>query len=439
MSIQIIQRPASKSSPCLFTVYADPSVGPKLRDAMPKGAGVALCTETRPALSRKAIAKAFGLASVERLVATGFSAGCHGLREMLPSLELGAADVLMPADGTHVREEPHSTMPRQPWQDVVDRARTGAGPLVVVTHTYLTYTDTMRDNPSTPAVERAYLSTASTMRLLTGWPLEEPATGQRAVHSEGRLHVVSFESGEYDQGAHGRQLREALPDALRTYAAPWVDDTTSAPSMVDLLLGPFVGALWRLAGSATFPLSAVSSAAERALVVARGELEAAPREIPGSAHNPRIVSYGEHCRRGGRLLGVDERGQPIWDGGARVGAATDEEHWCAKLVSHCYRVGLRAGEQPVHGLRVSVSELIADLRASGRFRDVSSGYKPKPGDIGMTGREGGDPRKGGPGHVFRVETVGASSAVCIGGNENNTILRTARSLTDPALVGWGEV
>lgn len=439
MSIQVIQRPASKSSPCLFHVYADPSVGPKLRDAMPKGAGVALCTETRPALSRKAIAKAFGLASIERLVATGFSAGCHGLREMLPSLELGAGDVLIPADGTHVREEPHSTMPRQPWQDVVDRARTGAGPLVVVTHTYLTYTDTMRDNPATPVVERAYLSTASTMRLLTGWPLEEPATGQRAVRSEGRLHVVSYESGEYDQAAHGRQLREALPDALRNYAAPWVDDTSSAPSMVDLLLGPFVGALWRLAGSATFPTSAVSSAAERALVVARGELDVAPREIPGAQHHPRIVEYGSVCRRGGAFLGIGSDGAPLWSGGGGVADGTDEMSWCAAFASWCYLQALTPGEKPVHSMRVAVAELIADLRASGRFHDVSSGYKPKPGDLGFTKRAGADPRLGGTGHVFRVETAGASSAVGIGGNEDNTILRTARSLTDPTLVGWGEI
>jgi hypothetical protein len=80
------------------------------------------------------------------------------------------------------------------------------------------------------------------------------------------------------------------------------------------------------------------------------------------------------------------------------------------------------------------------LRGLARNRD----YRPRPGDLAVFARAGGDPRRGGPGHVSRVETgVDAEGAYAtIGGNEGGpahhggAVLRTARNVSDPSLVGW---
>ena len=84
-----------------------------------------------------------------------------------------------------------------------------------------------------------------------------------------------------------------------------------------------------------------------------------------------------------------------------------------------------------HGWRCSVAELVTDARALGTWRPAGAGYQPKIGDLVISGRSGGDPTKGGTGHVERVSQIRDVDAIgvhpgelrevwTIGGNEGNT-------------------
>lgn len=88
-----------------------------------------------------------------------------------------------------------------------------------------------------------------------------------------------------------------------------------------------------------------------------------------------------------------------------------------------------------HGYRISVRELVEDARALGTWRALGT-YTPKPGDLAISARDGGDPTLGGSGHVERVESVHADHVVTIGGNELNTWIRAPLRRQDPALRGW---
>ena len=90
---------------------------------------------------------------------------------------------------------------------------------------------------------------------------------------------------------------------------------------------------------------------------------------------------------------------------------------------------------------MSVAELVRDARALGSWRDVSSGYRPRIGDLAIFTRAGADPRTGGTGHVARVAVAPSilGEYMTIGGNESpgpGQVHRTARTLGDPSLVGW---
>ena len=144
------------------------------------------------------------------------------------------------------------------------------------------------------------------------------------------------------------------------------------------------------------------------------------REIPGVANDPRIVAYGDECRRGGTFFGVLANGQPVWVGAARkISSPTDAEHWCAKARSSALLACLRVGERPPHGLRIAVSELVTDARLAGTWKRRGSGYAPQPGDAAILGRADGDPTAGGSGHVRTVIMVDGDRYVGIGGNEND--------------------
>lgn len=93
-------------------------------------------------------------------------------------------------------------------------------------------------------------------------------------------------------------------------------------------------------------------------------------------------------------------------------------------------------EAPPHGYRAAVSELVADARTSGSWRDRSTGYRPQPGDLAIFKRAGGDPRFGGSGHVSRVAVVGPAVFETIGGNEANRVRYASCRFDDPSLVGW---
>lgn len=86
-----------------------------------------------------------------------------------------------------------------------------------------------------------------------------------------------------------------------------------------------------------------------------------------------------------------------------------------------------------HGYRCAVSELVDDARATGTWHPAGDGYEPQSGDLLVSGRSGGDPTKGGQGHVEIVKHARRTSfvhmpAVTIGGNESNTWVQDAFDL-----------
>lgn len=352
------------------------------------------------------------------LVICGFSAGGAMLRDSVDFDALRPEDAVIVADGIHIREPAvpgGSPMPRAPWQKLLDRARRGEGPRVIVSHTYLTYTDTMRDDPRTPAIERPYQSTATSLRTLTGWELPEPL-GHRGIieKSEGRLTVISHESGVADAPAHGRQLTEHLPEMLRRLAA----ETVAVESAADPL------PTWR---------DPSLTLAQRMISWIGAQLYLAPREIPGAKHEPRIVAYGEHCRRGGTWRGIVAGWTPE---AKRVASATDEEAWCAKLQSAALVACWMPGDALPFCPRVSVAELYRDAVEAETWHAAGSGYVPQPGDLAILARAGGDPTLGGTGHVRMSIFVNGNTYRGVGGNEANTVVGAWHSLTDPDLRGW---
>lgn len=157
-------------------------------------------------------------------------------------------------------------------------------------------------------------------------------------------------------------------------------------------------------------------------------------EIPGSRHDPRILAYSEHCRRGGTFIGVDDGRRALWDGGTPLPLGRDEDPWCAAGASASLLAALLPSDDPPHGLRVSVRELVADARDAGTYRDRS--YRPEPGDLAIESRAGQRPTLGGRGHVRHVVRVVESQYFGIGANERNRWVTDWHPLKSPACDGW---
>lgn len=358
---------------------------------------------------RAALAPLRAAAPERPLWLVGYSAGGHRVRDLLDLVRPG--DTVVTADATHASFESRpQTMPIAPWLALGERAERGEVRWVS-SHTYLTYVEHL------PPAER-YYSTVTTMRRASRLLLEEPPAGQSARHDVGSLTVLSYESAPDSAAAHRRQLVEVLPTMLAEArqqggAADWA---AIGRSLVD----PFVSALERLWGA----LARTPTRGEVALARARAALEVGVAEIAGPQSHPLIREALAGCMRGG----------------APVGLTSDETDWCAAFASWsalgAAHDGTPGGAGAPHGWRISVRELVEDARASGAWRDISTGYTPAVGDLAILARAGEDPRRGGRGHVARVESVSADGYMTIGGNESNRVKRTERLRADPALVGW---
>lgn len=169
-----------------------------------------------------------------------------------------------------------------------------------------------------------------------------------------------------------------------------------------------------------------------------------PREIPGAEHEPIILSYSDHCRRGGQFLGVREDGMPRWLGGTPLRLPTDEMAWCAALQSAGLAAVLLPGEAPPHGLRVSAREHVDDARVEKTLRPKD--WTPTPGAMAVLARwvmRNGkmvlaDPLKGDNGHVRGALQWDAERYLGLGGNESNALGLGWHSRTDPLLRAWIE-
>lgn len=178
-------------------------------------------------------------------------------------------------------------------------------------------------------------------------------------------------------------------------------------------------------------------------------------EIPGPEHNPRILSYSQHCRRGGVFAGLHADLSPRWEPdehgqrGVSLSLWSDELSWCAATVSGGLMACLRPGEPPPFGPRVSVRELVEDARRAGTFRGTD--YEPQPGDLQILARwvyRGGqrvlaDPTKGDNGHVrLFVRPINDRRGWFFGGNESTEkspqgeLNHQGRDIRDPLLRGW---
>jgi hypothetical protein len=234
--------------------------------------------------------------------------------------------------------------------------------------------------------------------------------GEAMAHRAGGLRAFAYPGTDCDAKAHVAQLTHVLPAMLATEVAAFLLGTPDRSNYLHAS-GQKLGELrsW-LSKMAEY---AVTNSAEAEAHLARALAEVGQKEIPGAKSNPRIDEYLALCVRGGKLLGL--RGD-------------DQFSWCAAFASWC---GLPPGMVP----RAAVAELVTDSRKLGLWRDA--GYRPKPGDLAIYARAGGDPRKGGLGHVNRVVSVSDVFFKAVGGNEADAVKLSERALTEPiGFVGY---
>lgn len=340
------------------------------------------------------------------LALVGYSLGCSGLRAQLEGRTDARVVVLI--DGTHSTKGPGGFVHprhREMWAGLFARARTGA-PLVVATtlgaHRYT------QDLPGA----HAYASTGRVLEAALG--LEDGAL--RTPHSidEGSLHVRSYPSLPMDAPAHAAQVREVLPALWAELVVPRV--LGDAPELLDLPAAEY---------------QRPERLGLRALEAAREHLALGIRETPGPASTPQVSAYLEPCRRGGSPVAgiLDPSGDPL-------GLRDDSVAWCAAFASWCVAVsdpGLDP-EEVAHGYRAAVAELVADAKARGKWRGPTE--RPEFGWLAIWTRAGGDPVRGGTGHVGRVSWIGGATFQCIEGNTSDRVAEVTHTFADDTLRGW---
>ena len=426
----------------------------------PGGSGVASWADTLRTAQTLA-----GPFTTNATVLVGWSAGCQAVRSHLQHGTL--PDAVIALDGTSGNVPPAWSQ-LEPWHTYAARARRGEA-LFVLTATQQVYT---RDLPPGERYEAtAYVVTElyTHSRPMTSAELLPPVD-PGSEYREGDFVVAVHRSGRIDGEAHRREQNVHLPDLVRRVVLPWLlarraaaptDPPDTLPTgaqpdrsaralqaalnragaspllKVDGIIGPLTRAALRAfqgthglpatgeadpatwAALAPFPAPQPLSVGLAALERARAEVGV--HETPGPGTTPRVAEYLSGCVRAGHALGL-------------VG---DEPPWCAAFAGWCERD--LPGALP---WRAAVSETWSDAIRAGLARNRD--YRPLPGDLAIFARGGGDPRRGGPGHVARVETGvdDAGGYVTIGGNEGGAahhggeVLRTARNVSDPSLVGF---
>ena len=155
--------------------------------------------------------KSAGVSQVSKLALVGYSAGCQRVRKL--QIDGANADAFLLSDGTH------ASWPPQEWQiawlrDIANQARKGQK-LVVASHTWNTYTETLK--------EKAYASTVTVLRKATGFPLEKGGPPEAPVVSnDGQLWVYSYASKDADMVAHSYQAMVVQPKLAAAHVAPWL-------------------------------------------------------------------------------------------------------------------------------------------------------------------------------------------------------------------------
>jgi peptidoglycan hydrolase-like protein with peptidoglycan-binding domain len=410
------------------------------------------------------------------LVFLGFSKGClDGIRQRL--LDGAAPHAVVAIDGTHA-DMPPKAWQLDPWKRLATEARAGRT-LFVATHTQISYVEREPD---------PYQSTATTLRQITGWPLAEAGPLPLGVeHSDGALHVHSYQSGPADGAAHAEQARVALPEMLRRYVAPWlglrpvseppatertpattVTSSRTSPRMLRRgCFGNDVSALQERLhelgydpGSADGAFGPVTETAVRALQAAarirvdaivgpetRATLAAAK---PLPAASPAIrweTNFGAAVLAVARTelaAGVRETigpndGARIRDYFAGTGAAPGS-NWCAAFVRYCIRAaGAKLGAEPPIAGSVGARATMEQLKRAGRWIGADELRQfPERAMPGMTVVFWRGQPTGWMGHIGIVSDVDGGTFRSIEGNSGEAadrIAENAHSVGDVHLLG----
>ncbi|NUP06719.1 MAG: CHAP domain-containing protein [Polyangiaceae bacterium] len=407
-------------------------------------AGIAVVTSsagvTDTPTSLEAARKLAGLSADAPLAACGYSGGCQPVRSLLLAAGPEAADAWVTIDGTADRFPTLTPARIQAWAGLAAAARAGSV-LWAATCIQQDYVEHLQSG--------AFASTRRVLQAATGLDLHGsmarapsgiradgtlsgPPAAVELAHRyvDGALVVESYASSHTDAAEHRAQAQVVYPRLIEDVVAPWLLERRlpgAEGSIGASVFGYFgdVGRRLRDLGQRIF--TARVSLGERALAIALKELGVA--ETPGPKHTQRILDFLKVC------IGRPERGAAA--AGKPLGLASDEIAWCAAFQSWCMLQAANEGDVLPHEPRAAVWEIVADARERGTFRDVSTGYRPNVGDLGIYKRAGGDPRiKGQNGHVDRVETIGAEAYTAIGGNENNQVRREAQRYDASDIAGW---
>jgi hypothetical protein len=228
-----------------------------------------------------------------------------------------------------------------------------------------------------------------------GWVQPRPAAGSRGVHDDRHL----------DYSMTTLVMRPSL--RLEPLDVPML---TEAAALVRRL---FLGGHSESAGDAI-------------VRVARGYV--GTTEATGRNDGEQIKAFFAGCTR--RISGVERP----------TGWASGWD-WCAAFASWCVHVALSlpVGSIVPVGRRIAVRELVEDARACGRL-ETSRLYRPKPGDLYIGARGGGDPLLGGTGHVrVFASDRGEGRYVGIGGNEDNGVRESVHRYDDATWRAWVRV
>lgn len=172
---------------------------------------------------------------------------------------------------------------------------------------------------------------------------------------------------------------------------------------------------------------------ERCVAFAENEMaNKVMEDTPNSFTSARIREYFKICTR---IINGKE---------FPIGATFTKGNWCSAGASYCLHKSLLPGEAPVHGYRLGVVEVVADMQKLGTYRDIkdvkAGNYQIKVGDVIFFDRSNpSDPSTAWRRHIGRVLDVGNSQEfVCISGNSNGRWRVTNHKYTQPTLLGFGE-
>jgi len=229
--VRIIQPGRGLRRNVLVGFYAQAAIGDMATALGPDTCVLSVDTTHEP-MRRSTLAekvKVLGADELGEVALVGWSAGCHGVRDNLFTV---LPEVVIALDGTHGSIPQPGNMPIDPWRKLVGMARRRET-LFIASHIFQTYTERLKVTETNKVP--AYLSTATVMRDITGWPLPEPPGEAPFVRRDGDLVVYSWSSKDIDGAAHVRQVHDVGPLLVSDWLAPrWLGDAARPVSPTTL-------------------------------------------------------------------------------------------------------------------------------------------------------------------------------------------------------------